>query len=216
MKYVISLCTAGAKIYEVIQKGDKFIRDLLHKCFTKQKFIKSVAFPISIAVNEVCGNYNPLEGEFSNVPHEYVALAEGDLVKIDLGIQIEGLPALVSHSLVVHSTNTKIKGKQADLILASYYAIQGALRLLHKEKTNNDVTALIAKIAAAYKVNPVEGVLSHRMKRDIIDGPETIINKQTFDQKVDTRAFVPGDIFGLDIIFSTGEGIPKEVRIIII
>ena len=82
---------------------------------------------------------------------------------------------------------------------------------MHKERSNNEITALIAKVASAYKVNQVEGVLSHRMKRDIIDGPETIINKSTFDQKVDNRNFVAGDIFGLDVIFSTGEGIPKEV-----
>ena len=82
---------------------------------------------------------------------------------------------------------------------------------MRKERTNNEITALIGKVASAYKVNQVEGVLSHRMKRDIIDGPETIINKATFDQKVDTRNFVPGDIFGLDVMFSTGEGIPKEV-----
>jgi len=84
--------------------------------------------------------------------------------------------------------------------------------MLNTNKTNNDITAVIAKIAAAYKVNPLEGVLSHRMKRDIVDGPEVIINKTTFDQKVETRKFVPGDIFGLDIIMSTAEGIPKETE----
>jgi len=207
----MSLCTPGAKIYEIIQKGDKFIREQLQKCFTKQKFMKSVAFPISIAVNEVCGNYNPIEGEATNAPHEYLSLTEGDVVKIDLGVQIEGLPALVSHTLVVLPKTEKITGRKADLILANYYAIQVALRLMQKERNNNEITAAIAKVAAAYKVNPVEGVLSHRIKRDIVDGPETIINKQTFDQKVDTRQFVPGDIFGLDVIFSTGEGVPKEV-----
>lgn len=174
--------------------------------------MKSIAFPISLAVNEVCGNFNPLEGEETNVPHDYVVLSEGDLVKIDLGVQIEGLPSLVSHTIVVSAKNEPVKGRKADLVLATYYAIQGALRLMHKERSNNEITAFIAKVANAYKVNPVEGVLSHRMKRDIIDGPETIINKQTFDQKVDTRNFVPGDIFGLDVIFSTGEGIPKEVN----
>jgi methionine aminopeptidase len=174
--------------------------------------MKSIAFPISIAVNEVCGNYNPVEGEALGVPHEYLGLTEGDIVKIDLGVQIEGLPALVSHTVIVQSNNQKVTGKKADLILATYYSIQLALRLLRQERSNNDITALIAKVAADFKVNQLEGVLSHRMKRDIIDGPETIINKQTFDQKVDTRKFVPGDIFGLDVIFSSGEGIPKEVR----
>ena len=206
------MSTPGANITEIIQKGDKFIRDHLEKCFTKKKFMKSIAYPISIGVNEVCGNYNPLEGEETKTPNEYLVLSEGDLVKIDLGVQIEGLPALVSHTIVCSAKNDVVTGKKADIILAAYYAIQVALRMMHTNKTNNEITAMIQKVADSYKVNPLEGVLSHRMKRDIIDGPETIINKITFDQKVDTRNFVPGDIFGLDIMFSTGEGIPKEVN----
>lgn len=209
---MISLCTPGTKIYDIIQKGDKFLRDQLEKCFTKKKFMKSVAFPISIAVNEVCGNFNPIEGEETKYPHEYVVLSEGDVVKIDLGVQIQGLPAMVSHTLVCSSKDEQVKGRKADVVLATYYAIQAALRMMNTNKTNNEITAVIAKIAAAFKVNPVEGVLSHRMKRDIIDGPEVIINKTTFDQKVETRKFVAGDIFGLDVIMSTGEGIPKEVH----
>jgi methionine aminopeptidase len=73
------------------------------------------------------------------------------------------------------------------------------------------VTQAIQKVCDSYKVSPVEGVLSHRIKRDILDGPEVIINKATYDQKVDSRNFVPGDIFSLDVIVSTGEGKPKEV-----
>ena len=62
-------------------------------------------------------------------------------------------------------------------------------------------------------MNPIEGVLSHRMKRDIIDGLETIINKKTIDQNVDERKFEHGDVFGLAVIVSTGEGKPKETGI---
>ena len=79
--------------------------------------------------------------------------------------------------------------------------------------TNNDVTDAISKICNDYKVNPVEGVLSHRMKKDIIDGMETIINKSTYEQKVDQRKFEYGDVFAVDVIVSSGEGKPKETGI---
>jgi hypothetical protein len=82
--------------------------------------------------------------------------------------------------------------------------------------TNNQVTDVVKIICDTYKVNAVEGVLSHRMKRDIIDGLEVIINKATVEQKVDQREFAFGDIFGFDTIVSTGEGKPKEVIIFIL
>jgi hypothetical protein len=85
---------------------------------------------------------------------------------------------------------------------------------MYPTKNNNyDVTNVIKTVTDDYKVTPVEGVLSHRMKRDIIDGMETIINHATFDQKVDQRTFEHGDVFGLDVIVSSGEGKPKETTI---
>jgi len=56
----------------------------------------------------------------------------------------------------------------------------------------------------------LEGVLSHKIRRDIIDGYETIIIKKIADHKVDIRDFVHGDVFGVDVIVSTGTGLPKE------
>ena len=76
--------------------------------------------------------------------------------------------------------------------------------------TNNSVTEAIAKVCAEYEVNPVEGVLSHKMKKHLIDGNNVIINKETPEQKVEEYEFAAGDVFGLDIFVSTGEGKPKE------
>jgi len=81
------------------------------------------------------------------------------------------------------------------------------------QNTNNAVTNATKKICDAYKVSPIEGVLSHRMRRDIIDGPEVFINNATFDQKVEERSFEFGDVFGLDAIVSSGEGKPKETEL---
>lgn len=76
--------------------------------------------------------------------------------------------------------------------------------------TNTSVTETIAKVCAEFGVNPVEGVLSHKMKKHLIDGNDVIINKESPDQRVEEYEFMPGDIFGLDIFVSTGEGKPKE------
>jgi len=139
-------------------------------------------------------------------------LSEGDLVKIDLGVQINGFAAVAAHTIVV--SDKTVTGKQADVILAAYNSIHASLRNMYPGKNcNYDVTNIIAAVSADYKVTPVEGVLSHRMKRDIIDGMETIINHESFDQKVDKRTFEHGDVFGLDIIISSGEGKPKETGI---
>ena len=45
------------------------------------------------------------------------------------------------------------------------------------------------KVADAYHCNPCEGVLSHELKKHLIDGNNVIINKETFEQKVEEHEF---------------------------
>lgn len=44
----------------------------------------------------------------------------------------------------------------------------------------------------------------------MIDGNDVIINKETPEQRVEEFEFAPGDVIGLDIYISSGEGKPKE------
>ena len=190
------------------------MRDSLNKIYQKPKHFKGLAFPTSISVNEICGNYSPISDVTSD-PAEYRVLSEGDVAKIDLGVHINGFSAVVAHTVVVSAKNEVVTGRKADVILAAYNAVQTALRSMNiaPENTNNLVTSLTKKVCDTYKVTPVEGVLSHRMRRDIIDGPEVVINNATFDQKVEERAFEFGDVFGLDVMVSSGEGKPRETEL---
>ena len=214
LQAIIKKMIPGANLYELCTQSDAFILDKLSKIYTKKKFINGLACPTSISIHEVCGNYSA-PAEITDDPHEKKSLSEGDVAKIDLGVQIHGFAAVAAHTVVVSSKpDEKVTGAKAEVILAAYNSLQAALRMMKvKSSTNNEVTKAIESICKDYGVNPIEGVLSHRMKRDIIDGMECIINKNTFEQKVDDRQFEHGDVFGLDIIVSTGEGKPKETGI---
>lgn len=72
------------------------------------------------------------------------------------------------------------------------------------------MTEAIARVCEEYKVTPVEGVLSHKVKKHLIDGNDTIICSEKSDQRVEEFEFAPGDVIGLDIYVSSGEGKPKE------
>ena len=206
LNFVITLIKPEADIYEICNKGDEFIRNELGKTYTKKKYFKGIAFPTSISVNEVCGNYSPIK---DSLDEKHVKLAKGDVCKIDLGVQIHGFPAVIAHTVVCGED--KVTGKKADVILAAYNALHAGIRKMYVEKNNNDhVTETIQKVTESYKCNALEGVLSHRMRRDIIDGFETILLKKTVEHKVDIRDFDHGDVYGFDVIVSTGEGKPKE------
>lgn len=132
-------------------------------------------------------------------------IKEGDLVKIELGVHVDGFAAFAAHTIVVQSDkNSQITGKKADVILAAYKAAQAALRLIKPGHINNEVTEVIQKVTAAYEVNALEGVLSHELKKHLIDGNKVIINKETFEQRVDPQEFAVNDVIALDVFVSSG------------
>jgi len=150
------------------------------------------------------GHYSPLADESS-------ALKTGDVAKITAGTHFDGYAAIAATTIVVG--DGKVSGRKADVILAAHYAMQAAQRTIKKAATNNEVTAAIAKVCREFECEPVEGVLSHKIKQHLIDGNDTIINKETSTQQVEEYQFAPGDVIGLDIYVSSGEGKPKETEI---
>lgn len=179
----------------------------LRKVFNNKKSKKlerGIAFPTCISVNNIMGHYSPMQEESTQ-------LAEGDVAKIDLGCHLDGFVAQAAHTVAVSADPaSKVSGRKAEVVLAAYHAFRAAQRLIREQGTNTKVTQAIAKIAAEFQTNPVEGVLSHKMKKHLIDGNDVIINKETPEQRVEEFEFAPGDVIGLDVYVSTGEGQPKE------
>jgi methionine aminopeptidase len=133
-----------------------------------------------------------------------------------LGCHIDGYVAQVAHTIVIgaNAADKKVKGKKADAILAARNCYEAAIRLVKEGNLNNQVTKAIEQISGIYKTNPLEGVLSHRVKKHMIDGDDVIINKETPEQKVIEHKFEKNEVYVIDILVSTGEGKPKDVIIL--
>lgn len=86
---------------------------------------------------------------------------------------------MVGHTIVVGEN--QVSDRKADVILAAYKSVQAALRLLKPGYHNGEVTKNIEKICTAFGCVPLEGVLSHEMKKHFIDGNRVILNKEAPD-----------------------------------
>jgi curved DNA binding protein len=202
---VIKQVAPGKLIVELCSLGDKIINDALAQVYKGKATEKGVAFPTSISVNNCCGHFSPLGDDTSKIE-------EGDVVKIDLGVHIDGFISVAAHTLVASATATPITGRKADVICAAHIASEVAHRLIKPGTKNTEVTEVIAKVAQEFECQPLEGVLSHQMKRFVIDGNNVIINKETVDQKVDEFEFEENQVYGVDIVISSGEGKAKELE----
>jgi len=204
--HTIESLAPGQNIFDICQQADNNIENLVKEVHAKIKF-KGIAFPTCLSVNNCGGNFAPL-----TLNDNYV-LQQGDVVKIDLGVQFDGYASTVGHTTVVgaSSLESPITGRTADVICAAYFASECVLRSLRPGKTNTEVTNIIQKVAQVFHVTPVQGVLSHEILRNRIDGKKVIINKYEVDKQVDEFQFEAYQAFAIDIVMSTGEGKTRQV-----
>jgi len=183
---------------------DQYIEEELRKVFHSKKAKKlerGIAFPCCISINNIMGHFSPLA-------EDSVQIKEGDVVKIVCGCHFDGYAANAATTVVAQEG--KVQGMKADVIMAAYHAAKAAQAAIFVGATNTSVTEAIAAVCDEYHVNAVEGVLSHKIKKHLIDGNDVIINKETSEHRVEEFEFAAGDIIGLDIYVTSGEGKPKE------
>ena len=125
---------------------------------------------------------------------QYAPLAADDLVKIDLGVHIDGFIAVVAHTAVVPPSAPSplpeaagqtdkaaasapvppLTGPRAAAINAAWVAAELAVKLVRAGGTNTAVTAAVKRVAEAFDVRPVSGTLMHQMKQFVVDGSKMI------------------------------------------
>merc|ERR1712039_403055 len=67
---------------------------------------------------------------------------------------------------------------------------------------------------ADFECKPLRGVLSHQMKKFVIDGNRTIIgNAEDSEEKVDEFEFEMNEVYSIDVVYSSGEGKGKETEV---
>lgn len=202
LQLVILECKPKAKIVDICEKGDAFIREQAGSMYKnmKKKIERGVAFPTCISVNNIVCHFSPMATDET-------VLEENDVVKIDMGCHIDGFIAVVAHTLVLQEG--PVSGRAADVITAANTAAEVALRLVRPGKKNKDVTEAIHKVAAAYDCKVVEGVLSHQLKQFVIDGNKVILSVSNPETRVDDAEFEENEVYAVDIVMSTGDGKPK-------
>eukprot|EP00088_Acartia_fossae_P035362 TRINITY_DN3642_c0_g1_i1.p1 TRINITY_DN3642_c0_g1~~TRINITY_DN3642_c0_g1_i1.p1 ORF type:complete len:400 (-),score=104.84 TRINITY_DN3642_c0_g1_i1:518-1621(-) len=208
LKELVTECKAEASVREICKKGDARLAEETSKAFKKdKKVLKGIAFPTCLSVNNVICHFSPLNSEAD------VILGDGDVVKLDLGAHIDGFIAVVAHTLVVGaSASNQVTGRKADAILAAHLASEAALRLVKPGHETYEVTETVSKIAEAFECKPVEGMLSHQLEQNRIDGEKTVIQNPSEAQRKEHEKFdfEVNEVYAMDVLISTGEGQGRE------
>lgn len=125
-------------------------------------------------------------------------------------MHIDGYVATVAHTHIV-GAKEPVTGPAGDLLAAAHTAGEVLLRVIRPGNKTSDLGTKLEEVAEAYGVKVVEGVLSHQMKRFVIDGNKVVLNRTSPEYRADEAEFEVNEVYAIDVVLSTGEGKPRQL-----
>jgi len=205
MEAVIAGCVDGAKVIDLCKLGDSIIEEEAKKVYNKGNIKKGIAFPTCVSPDNIICHVSPLEGE----PDSEITLKTGDLVRIELASHVDGYIAHSAHTLKVGATKeSPISGREGDVIEAAHQSCEAILRLLRNGKKSYEITDLVQKLTGEYECIPIEGMISHAVHQDNMEGEKTIMLNPTNDQRRQVPEVIleEGDAYVIDVLITTSDG----------
>jgi len=207
----------NTKLLDLANQTTKFIMDECTKTY-KDVTYKGLAFPVCISKNHIAGHYIPKENEVAN---------NGDLIKIELGVHIDGYPALIAFTTLITENNQKYNDQRAKTLKAVIESSKEIVGMMKPGKTNKDVVKIMEKYAEKYNCNlpvyndnefdVIPGLMSYEISRGIIDGYNDdddeyvhrfILsrNNPNYDFALRETEFEENEVYAVDILMSSGTG----------
>jgi methionine aminopeptidase len=193
-----------------------------------KKIPKGQGHPTTISPSSYITPYTPLKLDTEEAS---TTLKKGEIVKIQLGAQIDGLGTIVCDNFVVPGKDEKepeITARQADLLLATHYAFELLLRLMlppgtvgateeekkaaasRKQYTQSQINTMLEKVAKSYNCNIVENTTSWLFEHNEIEASKKIILSAGEGVKGEGLPAV-GEVWGVEVGLSLGSGKVKTL-----
>ncbi|KAH7329187.1 peptidase M24, structural domain-containing protein [Stachybotrys elegans] len=226
---VAKQCVPGAKIVEICQNGDKLMEEEVAKVYRGKKVVKGFSHPTTVSPSSFVTPYTPMASDAAEAATEIQA---GEPIKIQLGAQIDGFGSIVCDTVLAQTedkASEPVTGRDADLMLATYYANELLLRLLlppgllaqgsdeekakaaaQKPPTQTKITQMLEKVCQSYECNLVESTTSWLFGHNEIEGTKKIVLAPSEGSKGEGVPEV-GEVWGVEMGVSLGSGKVKTL-----
>ena len=226
----VGWCVEGARILELCQKGDALLNEEISKVYKGKKVVKGISHPTTVSPSSFVTPYTPL---VSDAEEAASVIKPGEIIKIQLGAQIDGFGTIVCDSVVVpapkHDSGAH-PPREADLLLATYWANELLLRLMippgllasgtdeEKAKAKNEkapsqgkINQLLEKVVKSFNCSLVESTTCWLFERNDIEGKKKIILAPGEGVRGEGTPEV-GDVWGVEMGVSLGSGKCKQLE----
>ena len=191
---------AGQIVAEVREYAKTIIKDgtpLVEATELIEKKITSLGgkpgFPPDLSINDIAAHYSCLT-------NEKTIFKKGDLVKIDLGVHINGAIADTAATICVDSNENK------ELIEASRKALDEAIKLIRPGLRVNEIGKVVTEVIEGYGFNSIKNLSGHGIDLFKIHTKPSIPNYDNRSNEV----LLDNKVIAIEPFASTGVGLVIE------
>jgi methionyl aminopeptidase len=156
----------ASEVRELARKKDWVGKTLYEICETVELEIKSrggkCAFPVNTSLNEIAAHYTA-------EPNDQKILSGSDLIKIDLGVQINGFIADTAVS-VSYDPEFEV------LVQTAEEALKNAMAMVKEGTKSSDIGRTIEKTVKQYGLKPIANLSGHSLGQYTIHAGRSIPN----------------------------------------
>ncbi|ASJ00581.1 type II methionyl aminopeptidase [Thermococcus gorgonarius] len=183
-KEVMDLVKPGAKLYDIAEFVEKRIVELGG----------NPAFPCNLSINAQAAHYTPYKGDETT-------LKEGDYLKIDLGVHIDGYIADTA-------VTVRVGMEEDELMEAAREALENAIATVRAGVKIREIGKAIEETIRRNGFNPIVNLSGHKIERYKLHAGVSIPNVY---RQNDTYELKEGDVIAIEPFATTGAGQVIEV-----
>ncbi len=151
------------------------------------------AFPVNISINDIAAHYTPEAGSEES-------LGETDLVKIDMGLELNGGLSDTAYTIDLSNQNEKLVTASEDALEKAIAAIKPGMRV-------GDIGDVIEQTIKGYGFKPISNLSGHMIKSNELHAGVEIPNIKTQDP----YELKEGEIFAVEPFATTGNGYVEDL-----
>jgi len=168
----------GVRVLEICEKAEARILELGGQ----------VAFPTNVSINEVAAHYSSPEDD-------PMVVREGDIVKLDIGVHVDGYIADTAISI---SFNPALER----LVQASREALDKGLELVKPKANAKDIGKVIEDTIRGYGYRPIRELSGHQLDQYLLHGAKSLPNIAV----PHGATIEEGEAYALETFATTGTG----------
>ncbi|ASJ10921.1 type II methionyl aminopeptidase [Thermococcus sp. P6] len=183
-KEVRDMIKPGVKLYDIAEFVERRIVELGGK----------PAFPCNLSINEVAAHYTPYRGDET-------VLKEGDYLKVDLGVHVDGYIADTALTF-------RVGMEEDELMEASKEALENAISVVRAGVRISEIGRTVEETIRSRGFNPIVNLSGHKIERYKLHAGVSIPNVYRPD---DNYVLKEGDVIAIEPFATTGAGRVVEV-----